>query len=761
MKRRTFALLAAVVSGGYLVGIERSTRPRQTLRRSVLTLNHGQIALNGWVKLGTDGTATAVMAKSEMGQGIHTALMMLVAEELDCAWNQMRFENSMVDPLYGNVVGLAEGLPIRPDNDGATASSLRWVMTALMRQLGFMMTGGSSSVRDLWLPMREAAAVTRATLLEAVARYWLVPIEALNTHEGVITGADGRTMRYGDAVALLESDPTPASHYALKQPAQFKVIGCAMPRIDTGVKIDGSAKFGIDVIRPRQLYAAVRMSPARGGSVATFDANPAITSPGVIDVVKFDPTHGGSGGIAVVAAHYWQARSALASMKPEFDAGPMATTSSAAIIESLSVKLETDDGFTFWKTGDVDHSLKLAGRTLRAEYRAPYLAHATLEPMNCTVEYRGDRATVWAATQVPSFARKAAAKILDLPEDRVDIQVTYLGGGFGRRLEVDFVAQAAAIAKKFPRRPVQVIWDREQDTRHDFYRPACVARFAAALTDTGHIAAWRNVSAGQAIVPGYLARNAGMPSLGPDKTTAEGAFDQAYEFPIARVGHVTVDLPVPVGFWRSVGHSHQAFFQESFLDECAHAAKADPLQYRLAHLAQHPRHRAVLELAASKAGWNAPLDKSADGAQKARGIALHESFGSIVAQVAEVSLAKNRGIRVHRLVCAIDCGLAINPSLIAQQMEGAVIFGLTAALYGRIDIDQGAIQQGNFHEYPLIRLNECPAVETHIVPTGAAPQGVGEPGVPPIAPAVANAIFQLTAQRLRTLPLTLNPAPQS
>ena len=755
MKRRTFALLAAVVSGGYLVGIERSTRPRQNLRRHALTLGPGQIALNGWVKLGTDGTATVVMAKSEMGQGIHTALMMLVAEELDCRWDQMQVENSAIDPLYGNVAGLAEGLPFRPDNDGATARSLRWVMTTMMRQLGFMMTGGSSSVRDLWLPMREAAAVTRATLLETAARSWSVPVDGLTTREGIITGADGRTMGYGDAALQLMRQPTPASRYTLKQPSQFRVIGQALPRVETGIKIDGSAKFGIDVIRPRQVYAAVRMSPTRGGSIASFDANHAKTQPGVIDVVKFEATHGGSGGIAVVAEHYWQARAALASMHPEFSDGPMAKVSSADLIETLSAILARETGFTFWKTGDVESALNSSTRTLRAEYRAPYLAHATLEPMNCTVEYRGDSATVWAATQVPGFARQAAAKILDLAEDKVDLQLMYLGGGFGRRLEVDFVAQAAAIAKHFPHRPVQVIWDREQDTRHDFYRPACVARFAAALGDNGQITAWRNVSAGQSIVPGYLARNAGMPSVGPDKTTSEGAFDQAYEFPTARVGHVTVDFPVPVGFWRSVGHSHQAFFQESFLDECANGAASDPLHYRLAHLAQHPRHRAVLELAASKAGWNTPLDKAADGAQKARGIALHESFGSVVAQIAEVSLGKNREIRVHRVVCAIDCGLAINPSLIAQQMEGAVTFGLTAALFGRIDIDRGAIQQGNFHEYPLIRLNESPEIETHIVPSTATPQGVGEPGVPPIAPAVANAIFQLTSQRLRTLPLIL------
>jgi len=378
-----------------------------------------------------------------------------------------------------------------------------------------------------------------------------------------------------------------------------------------------------------------------------------------------------------------------------------------------------------------------------------------MEPMNCTVQFDGDKATVWVPTQVPGLARQAAAKAMGLKDEQVEMQLTYLGGGFGRRLEVDVVAQAATVAKAFKGRPVQLIWSREEDTRHDFYRPACVSRFEAGLDAQGRITAWRNVSAGQAITPNFLPRNVGMPGMGPDKTTSEGAYDVAYEFPNARVGHVTVDLPVPVGYWRSVGHSHQAFFKESFLDECAHAAKADPLQYRLDLLAQHPRQHAVLQLAASKAGWGQPLSPAPDGARKARGIALHESFGSIVAQVAEVSVSEQGEIRVHRVVCAIDCGLAVNPNTIAQQVESSVVYGLSAALYGRIDIAQGRVQQSNFHDSPVLRMAECPEVETHIVASTAHPEGVGEPALPPVAPVVANAVFVLTGQRLRSLPLKL------
>ena len=757
MNRRTFLVAASIAGGGFLVGCTSSSR--QQLRSGALPLRDGQIALNGWVKVSPDGSVTALIGKSEMGQGVQTALMMLVAEELDCGWPAMRFETSGVDPLYGNVAGLAEGVPFRPDDDGAAARSMRWVMTTVMRQMGFMMTGGSSSVKDLWLPMREAAAVTRATLVEAVAHSWSVPPAQVSVSEGVFSGPGGKTMKLGDAVRLLGANPKPASEFTLKSPAQFTLIGKPIPRNDASAKTEGSAIFGIDVKRPGMLYAAVRMSPVLGGQVQSFDAAKAKALPGVAGVVRFEGANGGSGGVAVVADRYWRAFKALDAVDVHFADGPMAGVSSSAIAEQFAKTLDSEEGFSYWKIGDANAVLAASPRKIEAEYRAPFLAHATMEPMNCTVEYRGDSATVWAPTQTPGFARRAAAKALDLPEEKVEVHVTYLGGGFGRRLESDFVGQAAAVAKSFPGKPVQSLWSREEDMRHDFYRPACVSRFAAALDEQGRIAAWRNVSAGQAIVPGYLPRNAGMPGMGPDKTASEGAFDQAYEFPAVRVGHVTAPLPVPVGFWRSVGHSHQAFFKEGFVDECAHAAGADPLRYRLALLANHPRHRAVIELAAAKAGWGAPLADASDGAKKARGIALHESFGSIVAEVAEVSLSADGRIRVHRVVCAIDCGLVVNPNIVVQQIESSVVFGITSALYGRIDIEGGRVKQGNFHEYALLRLNECPQIECHIVASSAAPEGVGEPGVPPVAPALANALFALTGKRLRSLPLALPEEP--
>ncbi|MEO6410022.1 MAG: molybdopterin cofactor-binding domain-containing protein, partial [Burkholderiaceae bacterium] len=378
---------------------------------------------------------------------------------------------------------------------------------------------------------------------------------------------------------------------------------------------------------------------------------------------------------------------------------------------------------------------------------------AALEPMNCTVQFKDGRATVWASTQVPGIARSAVAQVLGIDSERVDVQVQLTGGGFGRRLEADVIAQAALVAREAGGAPVQTLWTREQDTTHDFYRPACVARFEAGFDPAGALIAWRNTSAGQAIIPQVLVRSFGLPGIGPDKTTSEGAFDQPYEWPAARIAHQAVELPVPVGFWRSVGHSHQAFFKECFVDEAATAAGQDPVAFRAGLLRRHPRHMQVLQRAATLAGWGTPLAPAADGAARARGIALHQSFGAVVAQVAEVSLAADKQIRVHRVVCVVDCGMAINPNLVRQQIESAIVFGLSAALHGEITIRKGQVQQTNYHDQQVLRIDACPLIETEVVASSAAPEGVGEPGTPPIAPAVANAIFALSGQRLRSLPL--------
>ena len=757
---------------------------RQRLKtRYPLPAGAGQAAFNGWVKVGADDSVTVIMAKSEMGQGVHTGLAMLLAEELDADWSRVRVEASPVDPIYNNVASVVDALPFHPDEIGALRSGMEWLTGKTVREIGLMMTGGSSSIKDLWLPMRQAGASARAMLVAAAAAKWAVPAAEVQVNKGVLTHASGQSARFGELAAAAAALPLPHKP-VLKDPATFKLIGQPLPRLEALRKIDGSARFGIDVLQPGMAYASVMMCPTLGGRVASHDGAAAAALPGVRKVLAFEPqVAGGTGGVAVIADQPWQAMKAVKAVTVLWDAGPAAGVSSAALMKEFAAAIDRDAGFTYFSRGDTAAALAGAARTLSAEYSAPYLAHTAMEPINCTVLVGGGvdaTATVWASTQVPDITRAVAARTLGIDEEKVDVQVQFLGGGFGRRLDVDFVAQAAVIAQALPGRPVQTIWSREEDVQHDFYRPAAVSRFKAGLDAAGKLVAWHNHSAGQAVVPQMMARYAAgltgmpllakgqallgqatrplgyLPGMGIDKTAAEGSFDQPYEFPAARIDHTIVTSPLPVGFWRSVGHSHQAFFKESFIDEVAHAAGADPVAFRAALLVRHPRHLLVLQRAAELAGWATPPAAAPDGAKVARGVALHQSFGSIVAQVAEVSLAPDKTIRVHRVVAVIDCGLAVNPNLIRQQLESAVVFGLSAALYGTLNIEQGRVQQSNFHDVPALRIDACPLIQTDIIASTLHPEGVGEPGTPPVAPAVANALFVLTGQRLRSLPLKVS-----
>ena len=754
VKRRTW-LLGGVGAAGALVLGWSLLPPRQRLNTAQpLPVRPGQVALNGWVKIGADDSVGIVICKSEMGQGVLTGLAMLLAEELDADWARVKVEAAPIDKIYNNIATLVDGLPFHPDNDGSIKGVAAWMTAKTMREIGVMMTGGSSSIKDLWLPMREAGATARAMLIGAAAQSWKLPAAECRAQAGKVLHPSGKSASFGELAALAARQPVP-NKVALKAAAQFTLIGKPLLRIEAASKVDGSARFGIDALPAGMLHASVMMCPTLGGKVARFDAAAAATMSGVQQVISIDPLHGGSGGVAVIADTHFHSMRALSKVAVEWDHGAAAGVSSTDVYRQLAKTLDGEDGFGYYSHGDVDAALKSAAKTIQAEYRAPYLAHAALEPMNCTVQFKDGRATVWVSTQVPGIAREAVAKVLGIAAENVELHVELLGGGFGRRLEVDFIAQAAVIARSAKGAPVQTIWSREQDMTHDFYRPACVSRFSAGFDAAGKLTAWRNVSAGQAIVPNAIKRLFGLPMAGPDKTASEGAFDQPYEWPNARIGHVIVDLPLPVGFWRSVGHSHQAFFKESFVDEAAAAAGQDPVAFRAALLGKHARHLAVLRRAAELAGWGQALAPAADGAKRARGVALHQSFGSVVAQVAEVSLAPDKTIRVHRVVCVIDCGQVVNPKMVAQQMESGIVFGLSAALYGEVEIENGQVKQSNYHNYPVLQMNECPLIETDIMPSTAHPEGVGEPGTPPIAPAVANAIFALTGQRLRSLPLKL------
>jgi isoquinoline 1-oxidoreductase beta subunit len=765
LKRRTFLLGGASAAGALVVGWV-IWRPDDRLDTPAALKTAGNdIALNGWVMINANNDVTVVMSKSEMGQGVHTGAAMLLADELDADWSRIRVTMSPIDAIYIDRESLADGLPLRPDDHSLVARGEKAFAQRAARYAGSMATGGSTSMIDLWQPMREAGATARAMLVGAAAKLWNVPVAECETKAGRVLHRSGRFATYGALVHLARDEPRP-THVELKHPKTFSLIGKRLNRIEAHAKIDGSARFGIDALPDGLLYASITMCPTLGGKALAFDQSKVASMKGVTDIFIVDPYHGGTGGVAVIAENPFIAMRTLCQLSISWDYGPAKDVHTADVHATLIRALDGDAGsHVFYSTGDADAALSRTKATV-VQYEAPYLAHGALEPINCTARVGDDSATLWVGTQVPMVARKAVATLLGFDETRVQVNQQLIGGAFGRRLEVDFVAQAAAIARRANGRPVQTIWSRPQDMTHDFYRPACVSRFSGAVDADGKLIAWKNVSASQSIAEQALPRTFGAPSFAAkwmtDATTAEGSFDQAYECENVRVQHNTVTLPVPVGYWRSVGHSHQAFFIESFIDEMATLARKDPVQFRLEMLQkpEHARHARVLKTLVELSGWRSPSAwRDHTGTQFARGVAMHESFGSIVAQVAEVR-RDGEGFSVARIFCVVDCGLAVNPNLVEQQMEGCIVFGLSAALEQAITIEQGQVQQHYFDEYPLVNMATCPEIVTRVIESGTEPKGVGEAGTPPVAPAVANALFALTGKRYRTLPFVeLSPPP--
>ncbi|WP_269506467.1 xanthine dehydrogenase family protein molybdopterin-binding subunit [Burkholderia sp. IMCC1007] len=765
LKRRTFVLGSAGAAGMLVVGWAWRRRDDRLAIPAQLAASRVDIPLNGWVMISSSNDVTIVMSKAEMGQGIHTGAAMLLAEEIDADWARIRVVMSPLDAIYKDRESLAEGLPFRPDDDSPLARSAEALVRHGARYLGSMATGGSTSMIDLWAPMREAGATARAMLCSAAAKRWQVPVSECETKAGMVLHRSGRSATYGELVELAKDVPRP-TRVALKDPTAFTLVGKRLGRIEAHSKLDGSARYGIDVLPDKLLYASVTMCPTLGGKALGFDKSGVAGMKGVTDIFTVEPYHGGTGGVAVIADNPFIAMRTLCRLSITWDHGPAAGVNSADVHTALTRALDGDEGrHVFYAAGDADAALSHA-KPLVAQYEVPYQAHAPLEVMNCTVLVEHDSATVWCGTQIPMVARKAVAALLGLDEDKVILNQQLIGGAFGRRLEVDFIAQAAAIALHARGRPVQTIWSRPQDMTHDFYRPACVARYSGAVDASGRLVAWKGMSASQSISAQAMPRTFGMPSLAakwlPDATTAEGAFDLPYECENVLVQHNTVTLPVPVGYWRSVGHSHQAFFVESFIDEMAVLARKDPIQFRLDMLTQpaHRRHAAVLRALVALSGWRSPLAwRDETGARRARGVAMHASFGSVVAQVAEV-LQEGDGFRVTRVVCVIDCGLAVNPNLVEQQMESGIVFGLSAALEQAITIENGQVAQHYFDSYPLVNMETCPEIVTHVVAGGSEPHGIGEAGTPPIAAAVANALHALTGVRHRTLPFGTPSPPQ-
>jgi isoquinoline 1-oxidoreductase beta subunit len=753
MKRRNLILSGLGITGALVVGWGVMPERSRLGKPSNMLATEGEIALNGWIKIAKDGSVVLAMHRSEMGQGIHNALSMLVAEELDVPLSQIRLEQAGHDSIYGNVAMFVGTLPFHPlQSEGVdkpfVVHSSEWIVGKVARELGVNATGGSSSVKDAWSHLRLAAATAKASLLLAAASQWKVPLNEIKVKEGLLTHASGKSANYGE-FAKAAAGQTP-QNVTPKDRKDWTLIGKPSKRADVPSKTNGTAIFGMDVRLPNMLFASVVQVPQMGGTMVNFDAKEALAMPGVVKCVELASKAGSAPGFAVVAKSTWHAKQAADKVKAQWAQRAEGAIDTQGIEAQLIEKLKTEKGYAFHDQGNADKAESSATRIIQAQYKAPYLAHATMEPMNCTAQFKGGLLEIWAPTQVPGLARAAAAKVADVSEDKVKLNVTLLGGGFGRRLEADVVAQATQIAMALDGAPVQLVWTREEDMTHDFYRPMHVAQLSAAINAKGEVESLRIKSAGDAISPRWMSRV--LPALSgpidaPDKTTAEGLFDLPYGFANQHMAHVSTRMGVPIGFWRSVGHSHNAFFSESFIDELAFETKQDPVAFRLSLLTQTPRYAAVLKMAADKAKWGAALPSG-----HAHGVALHKSFGSIVAQVAEVSM-KEGVLRVHRVVCAIDCGTVVNPDTVAQQVESSVSFALSAALFGKIDIQEGVVQQTNFTNYPLVNLAQSPVVETWIMPSTQLPEGVGEPAVPPLAPAVANAMFKLTGQRVRSLPL--------
>lgn len=708
--RRVFLKTSAFIAGGLVVAFAIPQAKRFLLSSAEAAEAIKLPAPNAFLRIGTDDSITVLLAHSEMGQSIWTTLPMLIAEELDADWSKIRVEHAPAAPQYAHTA------------------------------YGMQITGGSSTTWSEFDRYRQVGALTRGLLVNAAAQRWGVDPAGIRTENGMVIHGEQR-LSYGslaEAAVKLEMPQV----VVMKEPKDWKIIGRATKRLDTPEKINGSAQFGLDVHFDGLLTAVVARSPVFGGKVKSFDAATARKVHGVRQVVQV-PT-----GVAVVADHFWAAKLGRDALKVEWDLGPYATLDSARLLDEYR-KLAATPGLPAASSGDSKTALAKAAKTITAEYALPYLAHSPMEPLNCAVKITPDGCEIWTGTQMQGNDQQAAAKILGLKPEQVQIHTTFLGGGFGRRANpvADFVSEATHVAKAAGA-PVKTVWTREDDVKGGYYRPMFLHQARIGVDSEGLPFAWEHSLVGQSIIRG-TPFEAFMIKDGVDATSVEGVADSPY---LKSIAHHKVELhspqsAVPVLWWRSVGHSHTAFVMESLMDELAHAAGRDPLSYRRVLLEQHPRHLAALNLVADKAGWSSPLP-----AGRFRGLAVHESFGSYVAQVAEVSI-EDGAVKVHRVVCAIDCGLVVNPESLVAQMESAIAFGLGAALQSEISFKDGRVQQSNFHDYQVLRLDQMPRVEVHIVPSTQKMGGAGEPGVPPIAPAVTNAIFAATGKRIRTLPI--------
>jgi isoquinoline 1-oxidoreductase subunit beta len=706
VSRRGFLQTSAVAGGGLLMGVSLAGLSSDALAAGTLHTP------NAWVHIADDNTITLLSARSEMGQGVYTSMPMLIAEELNVDIRKIKVQIAPPGKVYINAM------------------------------LGGQLTGGSTSVREGWEKLRVAGAQVREMLISAAADQWRVDRSTLRAENGMVLGAAGKKASYGQLAAAASKLPVPEK-VALKDPKDFVVIGKRTPRLDTPSKVNGTAEFGIDVKLPGMVYASLEQCPVIGGKVLSFDGSKAKTMPGVMDVVQI------TDGVAVVADTYWHAKKAREALTVQWDEGAGATLSDKGMAASTRAAATSAKVIPIKSEGDVIGAMKGAAKVLKAEYTLPPLAHSPLEPMNFTAHFTGGKCLLVGPTQFQQGAEAATAAALGIKPEDITLKTTFLGGGFGRRLELDFIVQAAQISKAVGK-PVKLIWSREDDTTHDFYRPLALNQLEGGLDASGEPVALTFKVTSQSVTQ----RAFGLPKDTLDPFMAEAAV-ALYDIPNSRHDLVIHDTGMRVGYWRAVSHNMNAFANESFMDEMAHAAGKDPYAYRLALLDKQPRMANVLKIAAEKAGWGKPA-----AAGRFRGIALMEGYDTYMAQVAEVSMKDGVPV-VHKVTVAADLGRMVNPDTVEAQIQSSIVFGLTAALYGEITVDKGRVQQTNFHNYPMLRMNESPAIDITLVPSTEKPGGIGEPATALIGPAVANAVFAATGRRTRRMPLTAQTIAQA
>ncbi|MCH9696180.1 MAG: molybdopterin-dependent oxidoreductase [Gammaproteobacteria bacterium] len=731
--RRTLLVGSAAIAGGVIFGYWKYKQPYNN--PLLANLKDGEASLTPYVRIDQQGI-TIITPRAEMGQGVHTTLAALVAEELDVDLAAINVEHGPASSAYFNSALLEEGVPFKPTDHGRMAEGVREFMRVPAKFLGLQLTGGSTSVPDGFVKMRTAGAAARQTLLMAAATKLNVEVASLRTHDGAVISADGSVLPYTE-LASVAADIEPPAEPELKPRSEWRLLGKSLPRVDVVAKSTGTAEYAIDVELPGMVYATIRRNPRLGGSMNGYDASAAEKMTGVKKIVEF------TDGVAVVATNTWYAIKAADAI--EFDWGKVEYPSSTAEIYA-QFEACFDDKYEDSQArddGDIEAAL-IEADVLDVEYRAPFLAHATMEPMNAVALLQDGRLDIWAGNQFPTQVKIDGETLTGIEQDNIHVHTTYMGGGFGRRAEIDFVRQAIEIAQQMPGTPVKLTWTREEDMTHDVYRPAAIARFRGAVAD-GKPSAFDLRLATLSVVESQMGRY-DLPVGGPDLSIVQSAWEQPYAIPNYRVTGYRVPAMLPVGFWRSVGASQNGFFHESMIDELAYAAEADPLEMRLA-IVSHEPSRKVIEAVADLSSWGAPLP-----AGHGRGVAFVYSFGVPVAEVIEVA-SSDAGIRIVKVWVAADVGTALDPRNIEAQLQSGVNFGLAAAMQGEITLEDGKVQQTNFHNYDSIRMNQAPPIEVRVLENGAKIRGVGEPGTPPAAAALANAIFAATGERIRELPL--------